>query len=453
MNPLIQVKKAIPVFLVALACFGLSPMVQALLPPPPPDGGYPGFNTAEGDDALFSLTIGNSNTAIGAAALFGDRTGSRNTAVGVLALSSNTDGGENVAVGVNALFNNTTGHSNVATGDSALFSNRTGRFNTANGDFALGSNSTGVFNTATGANALFSNTIGTDNVANGVSALFSNTTGSENTATGREALFTNTTGNHNTANGVGALRNNRGGAENTAMGGRALFMNTSGNFNTAVGVNALFNTTGLNNVAIGHQAGINVTTGSNNIDIGAFGGSGDSQTIRIGRPDLQNSTFIAGIFGAPMSGNVVVVNSSGKLGVVPSSARFKDNIEPMDKASEAILALEPVTFRYKGEIDSEHIRQFGLVAEEVQKVSPDLVVRDKEGKPYSVRYEAVNAMLLNEFLKEHRTVQELKSNAAKQEATIARQQKQIEVLTAGLQKVSAQLEVSKPAPQTVLNSQ
>jgi hypothetical protein len=222
-------------------------------------------------------------------------------------------------------------------------------------------------------------------------------------------------------------------------------MNTSGNFNTAVGVNALFNATGFNNVAIGHQAGINVTTGSNNIDIGAFGRSGDSQTIRIGRLDLQNSTFIAGIFGAPMSGSVVVVNSSGKLGVVPSSARFKDNIEPMGKASEMILQLKPVTFCYKEQIDPDRIPQFGLVAEEVEKVNPDLVVRDNDGKPFSVRYDAVNAMLLNEFLKEHKKVEQLEGTIASLAATVKEQAAQI-------QKVSAQLELDKPAPQIVLNN-
>ncbi len=147
-----------------------------------------------------------------------------------------------------------------------------------------------------------------------------------------------------------------------------------------------------------------------------------------------------------MSGSVVVVNSSGKLGVTTSSARFKDDIKAMGKASEMILQLRPVTFRYKEQIDPDRIPQFGLIAEEVQKVNRDLVVRDADGKINTVRYEAVNAMLLNEFLKEHRKNEE-------QEARIARQQKQIEALTAGLQKVNAQLEVGKPAPQTVLNNQ
>jgi trimeric autotransporter adhesin len=212
-------------------------------------------------------------------------------------------------------------------------------------------------------------------------------------------------------------------------------------------------TTGNFNVALGSQAGNNLETGDNNIYIGSPAGAfSESATIRIG--DGQTATYIAGIYGNEFIGSNVVVKSDGQLGVgvIISSARFKDEIKPMDKASEAILALKPVTFRYKKEVDPKGIPQFGLVAEEVEKVNPDLVVRDKEGKPYSVRYDQVNAMLLNEFLKEHQTVQELRSVAAKQEATIAKQQKQIEALTAGLQKVSAQIELSKPAPQTVVNT-
>jgi hypothetical protein len=205
---------------------------------------------------------------------------------------------------------------------------------------------------------------------------------------------------------------------------------------------------------LGPGAGKDLTEGDRNIDIGNDGVAGESATIRIGTAIEQTRIFVAGIVGTTTSGGVAVfVNTDGKLGTLTSSARFKDEIKPMDKASEAIHALKPVTFRYKNEIDPQHVPQFGLVAEEVEKVNPDLIVRDKEGKPYSVRYEAVNAMLLNEFLKEHRTVQELKSVVAKQEAAAAQQQKQIEALTAGLQKVSAQLEASKPASQVVLNSQ
>ena len=214
---------------------------------------------------------------------------------------------------------------------------------------------------------------------------------------------------------------------------------------------------------MGAGAGGNLTTGSNNIDIGNRGVAGESDTIRIGTTGTHTNTFIAGISGVTVAGGVgVIVDTNGQLGTVVSSARFKDEIKPMDKASEAILALKPVTFRYKHELDPEGIPQFGLVAEEVEKVNPDLVARDDQGKPYTVRYEAVNAMLLNEFLKEHRkvekqqaTIAELKSTVAQQQkgfqSRLAEQQKQLEALTAGLQKVSAQLEASKPAPQVVNN--
>jgi hypothetical protein len=273
-----------------------------------------------------------------------------------------------------------------------------------------------------------------------------NTSGSNNTANGFEAMFNNL-GGDNTATGFKALFNNGLGNGNTASGADALLMNIDGSFNTATGANALrSNTTGSNNIAVGANAG-SLTTGDSNIDIGNQGVAGDSGTIRIGTASAQTATFIAGIYGTTIGNGVLVtIGPRGKLGTLQSSARFKEAIKPMDKASEAIHALKPVTFRYKQELDPEGIPQFGLVAEEVEKVNPDLVVRDAEGKVYTVRYDAVNAMLLNEFLKEDRKNEE-------QEATIARLQKQIEALTAGLQKVSAQLEASKPAPQMVNNNQ
>ena len=247
-----------------------------------------------------------------------------------------------------------------------------------------------------------------------------------------------------------ALNFNQTGSNNAAIGARALLDNTIGNFNTANGFRALqHNTSGSRNIALGFQAGMNLTTGSDNIAIGALGGAGESSTIRIGRPGIppgtQTRTFIAGIRGVTVpSGVGVIVGSNHQLGTVQFSKRFKEAIKPMDKASESILALNPVTFRYKQELDADRIPQFGLVAEDVEKVNPDLVVRDADGKLSSVRYEAVNAMLLNEFLKEHRKVTKL-------ESTVVQQQKQIEALTAGLRKVSAQLEASKPAPQVVNN--
>src|SRR5207302_9066382 len=251
------------------------------------------------------------------------------------------------------------------------------------------------------------NTGGNHNTADGLEALFSNTTGSANTADGLDALFSNTTGSFNTADGHTALRQNTTGEGNTATGFRALVRNTTGN----------------GNIALGNNAGGNLTTGSNNIDIFDRGVAGEANTIRIGKQGTQRTTFIAGISGGTVTGTAVVVDSNGQLGVAPSSQRFKDAINPMAKASEAILALKPVTFRYKKDLDPAGIPQFGLVAEAVEKVNPDVVARDKPGKPYTVRYEAVNAMLLNEFLKARRQIDA--------------QQKQINALTEGLQKVSA----------------
>ena len=255
----------------------------------------------------------------------------------------------------------------------------------------------------------------------------------------------NTIGNYNTATGRASLPSNTTGTNNTADGHFALRKNTTGSFN----------------IALGDDTGSSLTTGSNNIDIGNSGMAGDNNKIRIGTTGTQTATFIAGISGVTVPAGVgVIVGTDGKLGTVVSSERFKDSIKPMNKASEAILALQPVTFRYKHELDPARTPQFGLVAEEVEKVNPDLVARDERGKPYTVRYEAVNAMLLNEFLKEHRGVQDLKGTVAKQEATIAQQQRDIQTLTASLkeqasqiQKVSAQIEVSKPMPQVVLNNQ
>jgi Chaperone of endosialidase len=309
-------------------------------------------------------------------------------------------------------------------------------------------------NTALGENALITNTTGDNNTAIGFEVLQANTTGRDNTAIGFQALRFNTTGIFNTASGFQALQRNTTGGGNTANGLAAMLLNTTGSSNTAIGAGALqFNTTGRNNIALGFEAG-NVITGNNNIAIGNAGVMGETRTIRIGTQPTHSSTFIAGISGVTVPGGVgVIVDTNGLLGTVVSAARFKDEIKPMDEASEAILALKPVIFRYKKELDPAGISQFGLVAEEVEKVNPDLVARDQNGKPYTVRYEAVNAMLLNEFLKEHKTVRE-------QGATIAELKKEIAALTATvkeqaaqIQKVSAQLEVNKTASQIVLNNQ
>ena len=366
MNRWIQLKKATSFVAVAqlVLFFYILPKAQAVVPAP--DGGYPGGNTAEGQNALFGLTTGGFNTAVGFLSLRFNRTGEFNTAVGAGALFANTESD----------------------------------------------------NTAIGTLALFSNTIGGDNVASGFEALFSNTLGAENTASGAFALFHNTTGANNTAIGEGTL------SQNTVGGG-----------NTAIGDGALnFNTTGGGNTAVGAFSGLGIQTANNVICIGAAG------------VDVSGTCFIGNTYGVtPQIGNAtpVLIDSDGQLGTMNSSRRYKTDIKPMDKASESILALKPVSFRYK--VHKETTPQFGLIAEEVAKVNPDLVVRDKNGEVYTVRYEAVNAMLLNEFLKEHKAFLE-------EQRKVGRLEKQVQKLTAGLQKVSAQLELSRPASQTVGNS-
>src|SRR5262245_28294978 len=383
-------------------------------------------------------------------------TGDFNTFLGEDALLNNTTGTFNTAVGFNALFANTTGDDNTAVGHNALSSNTTGQFNTAVGWAALSANVAGGGNTAVGDGALEVNTTGSSNTAVGNDALFFNTTGLFNTATGVGALQFSIDGSNNTACGFFASQIGRHGSNNTAIGYQALRNNNQGADNTALGTNALDNCTGSNNIAIGSSAGTRIKKADNNIAIANVGVPHESNTIRVGN-ETHTNTFIAGINGVTVAGGVgVVIDATGHLGTATSSARYKNDIKPMDKASEAILALKPVTFRYKHDIDPDGIPQFGLVAEEVAKVNPDLVSRDEQGKPYTVRYEAVNAMLLNEFLKEHRTVQEQAATItqlkAELQATAMRQQKQIDALTATVQKVSAQLELSKPATQTVLNS-
>ena len=224
-------------------------------------------------------------------------------------------------------------------------------------------------NTAIGDRALTNNTGGTVNTAIGNLALNSNTSGFANTATGAAALQHNTTGPYNTASGWGALSNNSTGSENTGIGHFTLTFNTTGDNNTAVGGLAFqLNTTGANNIALGFKAGGNLTTGDNNIDIGATGVAGESNTIRLGEQSTQTATYVAGISGATVpDGVTVVVGADGHLGTTTSSARYKEAIEPMNHASEAILSLKPVTFRYKKELDHKAIPQFGLVAEEVAK--------------------------------------------------------------------------------------
>jgi len=462
--------------LVLLACFAFAPATKAVVPPP--DGGYRGQNTAEGDQALFGLTTGFNNTAIGFHALYSNTIGSNNVATGHNALVGNTTGFNNTATGGGALFGNTTGFANTATGNGALNFNTTGNNNTATGRIALLLNTTGNDNTAMGASALLSNTIGYQNTATGVAALAHNTSGIVNTATGVEALYSNTTGIGNTASGVNALAFNTTGQSNTADGLEALFSNASGNENTATGVDALTfntgdgntaagfqallnNTTGGSNIALGYNAGANLTTGNNNIEIGNQGVAAESGTIRIGTDTVQTMAFVAGVRGVTTANSdavPVVIDSAGQLGTVSSSRRCKHDIKPMGEASETLLALKPVTFHYKS--DKTNTPQFGLIAEEVANVNPDLVVRDKDGEIYTVRYDAVNAMLLNEFLKQHNKVEQQAREIREQKETISVLKRVTDSVFAELkeqasqiQKVNAQLELSKGATRTVVEKE
>ena len=375
--------------LLGVACFALLPRAPAA------DGGLPNFNTAEGDNALFSVTTGSANTAVGWFSLWLTADGSFNTAVGAGSLLENTSGNDNTAFGAAALLFNTTGGDNIAVGAAALENNADGSDNNAVGSFALFANTSGFFNNAHGRSALTANT------------------NSENNAFGDLAMESNTTGASNTAIGDDALRNN-----------------VDGSFN----------------VAVGDEAGTGLGASVNNCIAINVPGAGPFAV-------LDNTCFIGSIFDQPVSDvgtqEAVFVDQFNVVGITASSRRFKHDIQPMDKASEAILALKPVTFKYNA--DKNGRTQYGLIAEEVATVNPDLVVQHKDGEISTVRYEQVNAMLLNEFLKQHKKVQSL-------ETTVAQQQKGMDVLTAQLkeqaaqiQKVSAQLEVNKPAPQVVTN--
>ena len=427
--------------IISLAWFALCPIARAVVPPP--DGGYANFTTAEGTKALQSLTTGTGNSGLGWYALFSDTTGSFNTAIGAGSLVLNNED-SNTAVGTAALLLNTSGEENTAIGASTLVYNDTGNRNTAVGAFTLTNNIGGAANTAVGRGALSSNTDGAGNTAIGAGALVQNLFGSANTAVGNLALANNNVvGNladSNTAVGALALFNNTDGYQNTAVGDSALASNQIGYANVAVGAGALqSNVNGPYNTMIGFWAGHDID-GTDNIYIGEFTGVGitsENATTRIG--SHQDHCYIDGIYleqPDPNANQPVMVAPNGHLVTPASSERFKEKIQPMNDASEAILALKPVAFQYKA--DATHAPQFGLIAEEVAHVNAALVVYDKNGKPYSVRYDQVNAMLLNEFLKEHRTVQELKKELATLTATVKQQAERLE-------KVSADVEMSKVA--------
>jgi Chaperone of endosialidase len=418
-----------PLILIPMLIIGLGVLPKAQALSPAPDGGYPGRNTAEGQKALFSLTTGTDNAALGHSSLQSLTTGNLNTGVGAWTLALNT----------------------------------------------------ADYNTACGAAALLFNGTGTDNTAIGTGALLFNTIGEGNTATGGFALHNNTEGDFNTANGEITLYFNTTGERNTAIGNQALYSNVNGTANTAIGFQALSGSnTGGANTALGSLAGVSIT-GTGNVCIG--------QAV-FGEANVDDRTYIRNVntltqnFSAGVNDYVTVRLSDGRLGhsAVVSSRRYKEDIKPLDKTSQALYALKPVSFRLKKEFDPTQALGFGLIAEEVEKVDRALVYRNDKGQVESVRYEMVNAMLLNEFLKEHRKVEEqeastkqLKSTVSRQEATIAglrsastqqrkdfetttaQQQKQLQALiatlneqAAQLQKISAGIELSRPEPRQVV---
>ena len=381
-NPTRAQRIAAALAVLALFDFGGAPICKAVTPAP--DGGYANGNTAEGTSALFSLGSGTNNTALGYQALFSDIGGSGNTAIGWDALRFNT-GSDNTAIGTQALYKNTSG----------------------------------TVNTAVGRNALLLNTVGVGNTAIGGYAL------------------QDATGSYNTGAGYGALSEASGGS-NSALGTGALGANTSGTGNVGVGVDALSNNTlGNDNTAVGDSAGAGLTVGSGNVYIGSL--------IVPSAEDESDTTRIRNIYSSVATTRAVYIDGDNKIGTLSSSRRYKDEIKPMDQASETLYSLKPVTFRYKKEVDRSRALSFGLIAEEVAEVDPDLITRDKEGQPQTVRYEAVNAMLLNEFLKEHAKVQQL-------EASVDALATQIKEQKAKIEKVSVQLATGRSVSQVALTN-
>jgi hypothetical protein len=371
------------------------------------------LNTAMGSDALQSLIstydfpfsmnpTGLYNTAAGAQALTATTTGSGNTAVGVYALSTNTTGNSNTAVGQEALEGNTSGNNNTAFGIYALQFNTTGNFNVATGSGAL----TGTFTHSV---------TGNENTADGLNALHSNQSGSMNTAQGATALFTNSTGD-----------------DNAAVGAQALYSNSVGTGNTALGFGALqSNTIGGNNIAVGAYAGANITSGYRNIEIGNVGEKGDSGTIRIGTSGKHFAAYVAGISGVHLTGSAVYISPTGQLGVLASSERYKTAIEPMAQRTEKLKQLRPVTFRLK--TDPRGDLQYGLIAEEVAKIYPELVIRGEKGRVEGVRYEELTPMLLNEL-------QTQQQNSERQARRLAMQAEELQALQVRIEQLERSMQ-------------
>jgi hypothetical protein len=351
------------------------------------DGSY---NTAVGSSVMPSVSS-MYNTGVGYGSLDSLTTGTNNTAVGAAALASDSVGGDNTAVG------------------SAALGYNLGTANTAVGANALPNNSDGTYNTAVGVEALFENTTGNDNVGIGRKALYNNSTGSYTTAVGAYALSASTTGGYDTGFGAYTLNDNTSGSGNTAFGYAALRSTTTGSNNIGFGYQSLYqDATGSNNIAMGYQAAYNLYNGSNTIEIGSLGGAGDNNLIRIG--STQSATFIAGVAGAQVTGSAVYVTSSGQLGVLASSERYKTDVVSIGASTERLQQLRPVSFHLK--TDPKGAVQYGLIAEEVDTVYPELVIRDDKGQIQGVRYEELAPMLLNEVQRQAAEIRELKTQLA-----------------------------------------
>ncbi len=382
-------KRTYQVPLLAAALVSFACVAHAQQPPDPvPSDNI--LDTAVGGGALQSLQPVQPPTFTQGA--YGD------TAVGAYALWLTTTGNSNTAVGANALTVNTTGNGNTASGYGSLEDNTTGANNTATGISTLGGNTTGSYNVATGSGALDNNSTGNENTGDGLNTLYTNLTGSSNAAFGSSALFYNTVGNYNTGAGY-----------------HSLYSNTTGSDNTAVGINALgTNQGGSNNIAIGASAGYYIRGSRYNIDIGNVGNAMDVGLIRIGTSGQQSAAYIAGISGAHVTGSAVYITSTGQLGVLASSERYKTAIAPMGASTEKLGQLRPVTFRLK--TDAKRTVQYGLIAEEVAKVYPELVIRDGAGKIQGVRYEELAPMLLNEAQQQRQEIDQLKHQLAQLQA-------------------------------------
>jgi hypothetical protein len=392
------------------------------------------FNTASGSHALESVTpnpYGNNNSAFGDTALQLNNTGQWNTGIGSEALQFNTSGFANSALGYNALNMNSYGNYNTGCGFATLQNNTIGSYNTAHGSGALFENTTGNNNTSSGFDALYSNTTGSDNSTVGYEALFSNSVGSYTTAVGSHALYANTTGGYNTGFGAYALVANTTGSGNTAFGYAGLRSMTTGSQNIGFGYQSLYNdSTGSNNIAMGYQSALNVVSGSNNIEIGSSGAALDSGVIRFGTQGRQTTTYLAGVSDAKITGAAVYVTSSGQLGVLASSERYKTAISPLGSDTEKLMQLRPVSFHLK--TDPTGAVQYGLIAEEVDKVYPELVIRDDSGKVQGVRYDELAPMLLNEVQKQERTIAAQNAHATAQDAEIRDLKKMVAETQAGL---------------------